>query len=927
VVRKKQLNKANLEYLDIYNIYYASFSGNQSPAVVAASLEESSLIEYTEPKYIHYLAAIPNDTLYHKQESYFNIIKASQAWDVVKGEDGKAIIAIVDGGTNIRHPDLADNIWTNETEVNGIESVDDDGNGYIDDLYGWNFANESGDPTGLKDTPVNANHGTRNAGIVSAISDNLIGVAGVSWNATVMSINVSSETNDGSIAHGIDGIIYAVENGADVINCSWGGYDIYSRYEQDIIKHADSLGVVVIAAAGNDNTDQPFYPASYDNVLSIAGTDTNDNKWSGSNYGPNIDLAAPAESIYGPVSKESYGTAVGTSLSAPLVAGVAGLVKAQNPNWTGKQAGEQVRITADPIPAHAGELGRGRLNAFRAVTEISPSIHFVDYEYVDENDNRFIEAGERIELKITLINYLAIATDVNLILSSSSDYVTFVNDEVTLSSIGTLERKTLSEPFVFDVAENISGNPLINFDLQITTGDYNDQDRFTFEQVFKEIEWIKYNDQETTDPPIAKSDPVLKPGPAGDWDESFVGVQSVLYDSLTDLYKMWFQGGTGPYTGSIGYATSPDGIHWTKYDDPATTDPPFSASDPVLKPGSAGDWDSLVVGMSSVVMQDNAYHMWYTGLSDSLHFNIGYATSPDGIKWSKYQDNPVLKIGPKGSWDETWIFFPSVIFDGSIFKMWYTGSQGDPVTYENWQNRIGYATSPDGIIWTKYDNPGTVDSPFSISDPVLEPQRSMTGEFDYWSVISPFILFDGSKYQMWYAGFNNPEMNIGVARSLNGITWYRGDNNPILEVSLNGEWDYPIVQNPKVIQKDGIYHIWYGAGKLFEWQIGYARSEDFPVGIDDHNIVDIPQHYILSKNYPNPFNPTTIINYELPTTNHVDLSIYNTLGQEVATIVSERQNAGTYQVQLDASDLASGVYYYQLVAGDYREVKKMILLR
>ncbi len=203
LVKNNRFTKSNSNIYDLSNIYYATFSGNQSPAEVAANIELSPLIEYAEPKYIYYITAIPNDSLYHHQEAYYDIIQAPQAWDVVKGEEGQAIIAIVDGGTDISHPDLAGNIWTNDVELNGMVGVDDDDNGYIDDLYGWNFANQSGDPTGLESTPFNADHGTFTAGIVGAVSNNLTGVSGVSWNTKVMAINAGSNSLDRAIHDGI----------------------------------------------------------------------------------------------------------------------------------------------------------------------------------------------------------------------------------------------------------------------------------------------------------------------------------------------------------------------------------------------------------------------------------------------------------------------------------------------------------------------------------------------------------------------------------------------------------------------------------------------------------------------------------------------------------------------------------------------------
>ena len=891
VIKNNRFTKSNSNIYDLSNIYYATYSGGQSPAEVAANLEVSPIIEYAEPKYIYYITVIPNDSLYHHQEAYYNIIKATQAWDIVKGENSHVIIAIVGGGTDIRHPDLADNIWSNDAEVNGTEGVDDDDNGYKDDLYGWNFANNSGDPTGLESTPLNADHGTFTAGIVSAVSDNITGVSGVSWNATVMAINVSSESKDGVIDHGYDGIIYAAGNGADVISCSWGAYTFYTHFGQNVMRYANSMGAVVVASAGNDNTPDLFYPAAYENVLSVAGTDTNDIKWESSNYGPHIDLAAPAVSIYSTWADGRYGVASGTSLSAPLVAGVAGLVKAQNPDWTGVQAGEQVRVTADSIPGYAGELGRGRLNVYRAVTESSPSIHFVGYDYIDENNNRFIERGERIEVYITLINYLAIANNIKITLSTSSDYLTMIDDEASLSSLGTLEEITLSDPFVFDVAENTPDNPLIEFDLQIEADGYSNQNRFTFEQVFTQINWKK------------DVNPVLNPGESGEWDSQFVFSPSVLFDSATSVFKMWYCGGNGEFTGSIGYATSLDGINWTKYE-----------NNPVMVPGASGEWDDGLIGMHCVLFIDDTYHIWYSAGTDQSKLQIGYATSPNGITWTKYHENPVLKTGLAGSWEETWVLFPCVIFDGSIFKMWYIGAEGNPITNENWEERIGYATSPDGVDWKKWDK-----------NPVLD--KGLAGKWDDFIICSFFVLFDDNIYKMWYTGGDGLYLNIGEARSPDGVKWTRNPENPVLSVAPTGNWDWPRVQDPRIVIIDNTYHMWFSGGGFFTWSIGYATGSDVLSGSNDNIPVDIPRYYVLSQNYPNPFNPKTMINYQLSMTIFVDLSIYNILGQKVITLVTKRQPAGKHQVEWDASGFASGLYYYQLKTGEFQDVKKMILLK
>jgi len=359
---------------ELSNIYLAYFEGEKTPREIAKLVSSWPGIEFSEPKFIHFLTETPNDSLYANQSAYYDKIQAPQAWDRIWGEEGDVVIAIVDGGTDINHPDLIENIWQNQVEVDGSPGVDDDGNGFVDDYYGWNFANQSGDPTGLPGTPSNADHGTHTAGISSAESNNVTGVAGTSWNATVMAINASDEETDQVIKYGYEGIIYSAENGADIISCSWGREGEFSYFGQEVVNYATSLGALVVAAAGNNNSDIPFYPASYANALSIAGTTVDDERSWDSNYGPNIDLAAPSVNIYSTLNNNRYGYLSGTSMSTPMVAGTAGLVKTLHPAWSGVQIGEQVRVTSDSLPEEQGQLGRGRLNVYRALTEASPSI-------------------------------------------------------------------------------------------------------------------------------------------------------------------------------------------------------------------------------------------------------------------------------------------------------------------------------------------------------------------------------------------------------------------------------------------------------------------------------------------------------------------------------------------------------------------------
>ncbi|KPL11699.1 MAG: hypothetical protein AMS23_07385 [Bacteroides sp. SM1_62] len=389
---------------------------------------------------------------------------------------------------------------------------------------------------------------------------------------------------------------------------------------------------------------------------------------------------------------------------------------------------------------------------------------------------------------------------------------------------------------------------------------------------------------------------------------------------------MWYTGGQGTLLGHIGYATSIDGINWQKYE-----------NNPVLDTGPEDSWDHHAIGFPTVIIVNDTCHMWYAGASDQIAVQIGYATSTDGINWKKYENNPVIQLGNAGSWEETWVYMPCVIYNESTFHMWYSGSTGDPSDYIPWKEEIGYASSSDGKSWTKHS-----------SNPVFKVNT--TGKWDDYEISGPTVLFHNDMFHMWYTGAAaaSPLYHIGYATSADGISWQRNNSNPLLTPF---GWEIPRNQDPHVIFIDSTYQMWYSGGGIFAWKICYATSADGitwekhpdnPVlepcevtRIIDEKDMNIPGDFSLLQNYPNPFNPVTTIEYTVRAYGHtpqqVNLSIYNLLGQKIATLVNKKQPAGSYEVQWDASEFASGLYIYQLkVKGPKQNevfTKKLVLLK
>ena len=338
-------------------------------------IEKSEAVEYAERIPFIEKTLTPNDPSYNSSTQWGLFqMNAAQAWDFSTGSSDVKV-AIVDDAVETTHSDLSGVIWTNPNEVPN-NGVDDDNNGYVDDVNGFDVANNDNNPD--PDTPISSyDHGTHVAGIAGAETNNNNGVASIGHNITL--IPVKSTNSATAVTHGYEGILYAVAAGADVINMSWGGSGS-STTAQNIISYASGEGIILIAAAGNDNVSSVFYPAGYSEVIAVASTTFGDSKSSFSNYGSWIDISAPGSAIYSTIPGDSYGTKQGTSMASPQVAGLAGLMLSLNPSLSPADVESCILSTADDIdganPSYIGELGAGRINAQAAMNCISATLNW-----------------------------------------------------------------------------------------------------------------------------------------------------------------------------------------------------------------------------------------------------------------------------------------------------------------------------------------------------------------------------------------------------------------------------------------------------------------------------------------------------------------------------------------------------------------------
>ncbi len=479
-------------------MYRVTFTGNEDPRVVAAELSALPGVEYAEPERIFPVMFVPNDPRVAQQYA-LGLMKVQEAWDVTTGSSG-VVIGIVDSGVHWQHEDLRPNIFVNPGEdvnkdnnytLTDINGIDDDGNGFVDDIIGIDFAGPTSSMGGSyydidpSPTPMGNNHGTHVAGITAAVGNNGKGIAGVAYGCRILAVKCGSDDGGASIIRGYDGIVYAADMGARVINCSWGGGGGLLLSEQDRILYAQSKGAVVVAASGNDGKEDVFTPASYEGVLSVASVGATDRISGFSNYGTWVDVSAPGEGIISSVSQSinAYASLTGTSMASPQVAGVAALVATHRPTLSAEQIAELVRITSDNIDAnqqmrYRRKTGYGRVNAYRALTLSSPAVRLVSWSLDDStrgNGNGIVDRGETILVTMEWKNFLDPTSNALVTLTSGNPNATISNGSFTLGAMGTGEtRSNASSPFEITMADVEALNETVPLLYTITDDAYND---------------------------------------------------------------------------------------------------------------------------------------------------------------------------------------------------------------------------------------------------------------------------------------------------------------------------------------------------------------------------------------------------------------------------------------------------------------------
>lgn len=469
---KQKTNSCGQKFADLSLIYEIKYLSSEKLETAINDIIATGMVEYAQPHYISkMLDYVPGDPLIANQY-HLNTIKIFSAWDIVKG-DTNIVIGISDWGVDVTHPDLIDNIKYNYLDP--IDGIDNDNDGYMDNYRGWDMGENDNNPSGY------ISHGTFTAGLSSATTDNNVGISGTGFKCKFLPVKVCNAAGQGTMTY--ESIVYAVEHGCSIVNCSWGSTFYSGQYGQDVIDYATiNRGALVIAACGNDNNAVPFFPASYNYVLSVAASDINDYKANFSSYGHFVDIVAPGDNVWSTGMGGIYGSSGGTSFSAPITAGCAALLKCRFPSLSGLQIGEKLKVAADIIDTipfnlpYYDLLGSGRLNIFNALNDSThPSVQMQHIVYKNNKNEVDANPTDTVFISGDFINYLAPSSNnLKVTISCASPHATFIDSVFNAGVIPTLGSiNNVAAPFSVIIKPTIPLNENLIFKLTFSDNDYH----------------------------------------------------------------------------------------------------------------------------------------------------------------------------------------------------------------------------------------------------------------------------------------------------------------------------------------------------------------------------------------------------------------------------------------------------------------------
>ena len=868
---EQKYNALHQKYADLSLIYVMKYNGDVPLEKAINKLMGLGYFEYVQPWYVPKTQMTTNDpSATNGTQYHLFIIKAAgtgtTGWDIQTG-NSNVVIGITDTGTEPNHPDLMSQIKHNTNDP--INGIDDDNDGFTDNYSGWDVGDVSVNSNGDNDpTWQGNNHGCAVSGDACEATNNSTGGAGPGYNCKFLPVKIADAT--GALVAAYQGITYAADHGANIINCSWGSAGAGS-YEQTVIDYATiNKNCLVVAAAGNNGVDQKFFPAALNYVISVCATTSGDTKASFSNYNATVDVSSPGLGVYSTTSGTGYASNSGTSMASPVAAGTCGIIKAQYPSYTGLQVGEMLKATTDNIypnnsSTYAGKLGTGRINMYKAVTTPNAkSVVFNNMLVTDNNDDIFV-ANDTLRISGDFINYLAATTSAcTATLSTTSPDVNILSNSFNIGALNTLGMiNNASLPFKVKILNTAPVNDIVTFTLTITDGLYTTSMMF---DITVNVDYINItiNDVFTT---------ITSKGRIG---YNLDGQQQGLGFTYLDSSMM--------YESSMMIGSSSSKV-----------------SDMFRGSGTAGDVDNSSVNRVRIVQPSVFSDFDLDGtFRDNLSPSpIGVTTHHKAYAWSSPGNRKfviveyVVKNTGSSPVNNMWV---GVISDWDITSATY----GKDKVNQDVSRKMGYAycTNTNGqyagikvLTQTPFNNYG-IDN-VTGGGGGIDPTAG-TPEFD-----------TGEKYTV-----------LSTSRPTAGNTQANG--NDVMDCVSSGPFNIAVGDSIKVafalIAGDDLTQLQTSADNaqvLYDALTNVVHNEN--------------QNEFGFNNYPNPTNGESYLQFFLDKPANVELRVLDMMGQQVMDVAKGQLGSGKQEFNVDVSQLSNGIYFYQLSVDGKTVTQKVVI--
>ncbi len=829
---------------------------------------------------------IPNDPMFNQQWHYhsaiYRDIDLPEAWDIQTG-DTSVIVSIMDTGADLDHPDLLPNLWINKDEIPN-NGVDDDNNGYIDDIHGWNFDQNNNDPSDYQD------HGTHTAGTVAAATNNQIGVAGVAGGfgnndgARLMICRVLGP--GGGSPH--NAFIYAADNGSVISSNSWGyisgstpvPYPYIVRQAIDyFIANAGSVtgspiqGGVVVTSAGNEGGNFPNASGAYHPVIAVAATDPYDAKASFSNYGTWVDISAPGVAVMSTFNNGGYGSMQGTSQACPHVSGVLALMASEFPGITNTNARSLVEFAVDNIdiqnPAYIGMLGSGRLNASYVV-----------------QDAAALQQGTVTDFSTSLpLDNIAIEE-----LSSGRTVYTDASGVYELKLFGSGQHAIRLSTFAYQTIDDT-----INLNPAATLG---------------EIQTL-IQDYQLNSSPLTTLSGSLVDSVSGSSTQGDVIIYAV--SNKTNVSAEAMVDTTTDVNGSFS-TTLPAN---EDYQVTVTPVSPFPPEDQIVV--------DLPIGGAQITFEFNPAEVLLVDDDNGADYENYFIEDFQAIGRT-YHHWDVQDEGVPMANDR--IEYPEKII------VWFTGdSSSMPLTQSEHDELVDHISTSGKLFLTGQDI-----AEYNTGDSLLNLMgigfKENTNTALIFGAVGDLIGDGLTFFSSGGGGAQNQKsrdaINIIDSTTTTAIAHYIPGTSKPAGVRYNNSVD----SSRAVFLGFGYEAINDNVQRQTLLTRVLEYFSNVTTGINDDFVNSaIPKEFELMQNYPNPFNPETTIKYSIREKSKVSMTIFNNLGQKVRTLLNKNISAGQFAVSWNGLDdngkkVPSGVYFYQMLTDKgFNNTKKLLLLK